>query len=275
MAAVQKIGGGEIQGTRVQKNLSISRALFNIIFESIEEELKVCDVVTLDEVKRIEKKIEESWHHIESLFDNTCAQCMETHWYVRDERRKDAITRLVYARLIMGVPERGMDTGASFPRVTVPGLQTMITVMLTAREWKVLNDFARFIFEYIGSDHDAEIAKHYVANTAVQMLCQRIFITLLLRFKGFNTRRQEFQRIVNNAVQESNYKMSDIDFCALFETLFREYHDMVQSEDGQLKLSLYHAEDVPEKVKAIFDAYFRFKESIVAARTVALRSKGR
>ncbi|MEI6556787.1 MAG: hypothetical protein WCO00_00145 [Rhodospirillaceae bacterium] len=275
MAAVDTISGKEIHGTRVQKNLSISRALFNIIFESIDRELMICEVVTLDEVRRIEKKLNESWHHIESLFDNTCAQCMETQWYVRDERRKDAITRLVYARLIIGVPERSTEAGASFPRVIVPGLQTMIAIMLTAREWKVLNDFSRFIFDYIGSDHDEVLAKHYQMNTAVQMLVQRIMITLLLRFKGFNTRRNEFVRIINNAVRESNYRMSDIDFCATFETLFREYHDMVQSDDGCLKLSLYHAEDVPEKVRGIFDAYFRFKEGIVATRTMTVRARGR
>ncbi|MEI6558380.1 MAG: hypothetical protein WCO00_08210 [Rhodospirillaceae bacterium] len=275
MAAVQKIGEDEIRGKRVQKNLSISRALFNIIFDSIDEDLRASDVVTIEEVKRIEKKINESWFHIESLFDNTCSQCMETHWYVRDERRKDAITRLVYARLIMGVPERSTDAGASFPRVIVPGLQTMIAIMLTAREWKVLNDFSRFVFEYIGSDHDDLITRHYRMNAAVQMLCQRIFITLLLRFKGFNVRRQEFVRIVNNAVRESNYKMSDIDFCAMFETLFREYHDMVQTEDGRMKLALYHAEDVPEKIKIIFDAHFRFKEGVIAQRTKSLRTRVR
>ena len=275
MAAVQKIGEEEIKGMRVQKNLSISRALFNIIFDSIDEELKICDVVTLDEVKRIEKKLKDTWHHIESLFDNTCAQCMETHWYVRDERRKDALTRLVYARIIMGIPERSTESGASFPRVIVPGLQTMIAVMLTAREWKVLNDFARYIFDYIGSDHDTVIARQYQMNVAAQMLCQRIFVTLMLRFKGFNSRRQEFVRIVNNAVRETNYKMSDLDFCAFFETLFREYHDMVQSEDGRLKLALYYAEDVPDTVRAVYDSYLRFKEGVVLARTLAARTKGR
>ena len=143
----------------------------------------------------------------------------------------------------------------------------MIAVMLTNREWRVLNDYARFVFDYIGSDRDDVIATQLKLNPAVQLLCQRIFLPLLLRFKGFNTRRQEMMRIINNSQAESPYRMSDTEFCQVFETLFRDYHDLVESEDGRLKLALYHSDDVPDMIKNIFEAYLRFKSSVSMAKS--------
>ena len=257
-----EITESQIKGTKVQKNLGISRALFNIIFETIHEGFGERSAISWEEIARIEKKLEESWPHVESLFDNTCAQCMDTRWYVRDERRKDFLTRLVFAKIVMGVPDRKVAGGLNFPRVMVSGLQTVIAVVLTNREWRILNDHVRFIFEYIGSDDDVTIVTQLKRNPAIQLLCQRVFLTLLLRFKGFNSRRQEFIRIVNNAVADSNYRMNDAEFCEIFEVLFREYHDMVGSEDGRLRLAISHSEDFPDKIKGIFDAYTRFKNGL-------------
>ena len=138
----------------------------------------------------------------------------------------------------------------------------MVAVMLTNREWRLLNDHARFIFEYIGSDDDDVLASQLQRNPAIQLLSQRIFLTLLLRFKGFNSRRQEFVRIINNSAAEVGYRMSDIEFCQVFEALFRDYHDMIQSEDGRLRLVMSHSEDFPERIKGVFDAFNRFKTGV-------------
>ena len=262
MVMVRRIKESEIKGTKVQKNLNISRALFSIVFEVIRDGFGEREVLSREDVDRIEKKFGESWPHVASLFDNTCAQCTDIPWYIRDERRKDAITRLVYARLRMNLDKKTAPSGAVFPRVVVSGLQTMIAVMLTNREWRVLNDHARFIFEYIGSDDDDVLATQLKNNPAIQLLSQRIFLTLLLRFKGFNNRRQEFVRVINNSAAEVGYRMNDVDFCLVFEGLFRDYHDLIQSEDGRLRLAISHSEDFPERVKGIFDAYFRFKTGV-------------
>ncbi|MEI6558856.1 MAG: hypothetical protein WCO00_10660 [Rhodospirillaceae bacterium] len=263
MVMTRRISESEIKGAKVKKNLNISRALFSIIFETIRESLNERDVLTIEDIARIEKKFDESWFHVESLFDNTCSQCTEAPWYVRDERRKDAVTRLVYARLLIAIEKRETPSGALFPRILVPGLQTMIAIMLTNREWRVLNEHARFIFEYIGSDDDGVLGAQLKQNQAMQLLCQRIFLTLLLRFKGFNNRRQEFMRVVTSGAAGSGYRMTDLEFCDVFEALFRDYHDMIQSEDGRLRLSISHSEDFPERIKGIFDAYFRYKTGVV------------
>ena len=262
MVMVRKIQESEIKGTKVQKNLSISRALFGVLFEVIYESFNEREVLTREDITRIKKKFEESWFHVESLFDNTCAQCTNVPWYVRDERRKDAITRLVYAHLRMQIEKRTVPPGVSFPRIVVSGLQTMIAVMLTNREWRLLNDHARFIFEYIGSDDDTVLAVQLKRNPAIQLLTQRIFLTLLLRFKSFNSRRQEFIRIINNSAAEAGYRMSDIEFCQVFEALFRDYHDMIQSEDGRLRLVISHSDEFPERIKGVFDAFNRFKTGV-------------
>jgi len=266
MAAAANIEESEIRGDKSKKNLNICRALFHIIFESLRDSFAGRTEIGVEDVARVRRKFEETSRHVVSLFDNTCAQCLDTHWYVRDDRRKDAITRLLYARLVMLVPERPGISGVTFPRVIVPGMQNLVAVLLSNREWKVLNDYSRFIFDYIGSDRDDAIATQLKLNPAVQLLCQKVFLPLLLRFKGYNTRRQEFIRMVNNSQAESNYRMTEAEFCEVFEALFREYHDMSESDDGRLKLSLYHAEDVPDQIKGIFDAHFRFKSSVALSK---------
>ncbi len=178
MVSIRKIQESDVKGVKVQKNLNIAKALFKIVFESIYDGFGDRPIITREDVSRIEKKIDESWHHVESLFDNTCAQCTDIPWYVRDERRKDAITRLVYVRLMMLIDTRMTTWGVEFPRVVVPGLQSMISSMLTNREWEILNDHAYFIFGYVGSDDDAVLAEQLKLNRAVQLLCQRIFLTL-------------------------------------------------------------------------------------------------
>ncbi len=268
MATVRNITGAQIKGTKVQKNLSVARALLNIVFESIHDGFGDRVSITWEEIAKIETKIEESWPHVETLFDNTCAQCLDTCWYVRDERRKDALTRLIYAKIIMGVKERELAGGVIYPRVILPGLQTVVTVVLSSREWKILNDHARFIFEYIGSDDDIMIANQIKLNHAVRLLCQRVFLTLLLRFKGFNTRRQEFIRLINHGAIDTNYRMSDVEFCEIFEVLFREFHDMIESDEGRLRLAISHTEDFPERLLGVFDAYFRYKAGVAAAKTM-------
>jgi hypothetical protein len=265
MAKVRQITEIEIKGTKVQKNINISKALFQIIFESIADAMGDRALITLPEVERLRVRLEEAWPHMESLFDSTCSACMETPWYVRDGRRKDALTRLVFARIIMNVHDRPAGRGANFPRVMVSGLQQNIETLLSGREWTILNEHARFIFNYIGSDDDAVIATQLKLNRAIQLLCQRVFLTLLLRFKNFNSRRQDFIRIVNKAAVDSGYQMSDIDFCEIFEALFRDYHDILQSDEGRARLMISHSEDYPEKMQGIFDAYFRFKAGLSGA----------
>lgn len=260
--AVGTIVEAEITGTKSKKNLNICQSLFTIIFAGLRDSFAGRAEIGVEEVNRVRRKFEESARHIDSLFDNTCARCLDTHWYIRDDRRKDAITRLLYARLAMGVVERPSVGGETFPHVIVTGLHTMVALLLTNREWRVLNDYARFIFDYIGSDRDDVIATQLKLNPAVQLLGQKVFLPLLLRFKGFNNRRQEFIRIINNSQAESHYRMSDAEFCEVFEALFQEYNGMSSSDEGRLKLALYHDDEVPDQVKAIFDAYSRFKSSV-------------
>ncbi len=89
-----------------------------------------------------------------------------------------------------------------------------------------------------------------------------------MRFKGFNNRRLEFVRAVNAGATVSGYRMSDVDFCQVFEALFRDYHDMTESEDGRLRLVMSHSEEYPERIRGIFDAYFRFKNGVILASKV-------
>ena len=264
--AIRKITEAQIKGTKVKKNLDISRSFFSLVFESIYKNFGNRAALNGRDIARIKAGIEASWPEFESMFGDTCVQCMEAPWFAQDERRKDAITRLVFSRILMKVPSRPAAGGAEFPRVIAPGLQTMVSILLTNREWRILNDHARFIFEYIGGDDDASLARHFAGNETMTQLCERIFLTLLLRFKFFNARRQEFIRIVNNAVSETSYRMADDEFCEIFEAMFNDYYNLIQSETGRLQVAVSHSEDFPERMAAIFEVYTRFRIGVSQAK---------
>lgn len=274
MASIGCIAESEITGEKSRKNLNICRALFRILFDGLRDGFAGRTEIRREDVAAIRRRFEESGMHVESLFDNTCSRCLDTPWYVRDERRRDSITRFLYARLIMKVPEKPGTKDFVYPRVVVAGLQAMAALLLSEREWRILNDYARFIFDYIGSDRDDVVAAQLAENPAVQLLSQKIFLPLLLRFRGFNGRRQEFIRIINNSRAETGYRMSDLEFCEVFEALFLEFHEMSESDEGRLKLALYHADDVPDQVRSIFDAYFRFKSGVLIQRLSKVRAGG-
>ena len=267
--AIRKITEADIKGTKVKKNLDISRSFFTTVFDAIYKGFGERVVLTAGEVAGVKAGLESCWPTFETMFGNSCVQCMEAPWFAQDERRKDAITRLVFARILMKCRARPLAGGAEFPRVIVPGLQTMISIMLTNREWRILNDHARFIFEYIGGDDDGTLNRQFESNEIMKQLCERIFLTLLLRFKSFNTRRQELVRIVNNAVSEVAYSMSDEEFCELFEAMFQDYYEMIQSETGRMQLAISHSDDYPERMKAIFEAYTRFRASVAQTQKYA------
>lgn len=260
--AVKKITESQIKGTKVKKNLDISRSFFSTVFETIYKGFGERVVLTEEEVAKIKAGIEASWPEFETMFGNTCVQCMEAPWFTQDERRKDAVTRLVFSRILMKIPKRAAVGGVDFPRVIAPGLQTMISIMLTNREWRILNDHARFIFEYIGGDDDATLALHFESNETMKQLCERIFLTLLLRFKSFSSRRQEFIKIINNSVSDTSYRMADDEFCEIFEAMFYDYYNLIQTETGRLQFAVSHSEDFPERMKAIFEVYIRFRAGV-------------
>ncbi|CAK0767432.1 hypothetical protein WCLP8_4070003 [uncultured Gammaproteobacteria bacterium] len=269
MVEPRQISDVQVKGRKVRKNLDISKALFRIIFESIDDSFAGRETISRSEIGKIQQKLMDCWPQVETLFDNTCAECTATHWYIRDERRKDALTRLVFAKVIMRVHQRPCAGDNEFPRVIMAGLQVSIATMFSAREWKILNDHAKFIFDYIGSDYDGDIATQLKLNPAIQLLCQRIFISLLARFAGFNTRRKDFIHNATSAVAGSGYVMSDLEFCEVFEGLFREYHDMLQGDDGRLRLTISHSEEFVSKLDGIFSAYFRYKSNLPSVRVSA------
>ncbi|MEI8395801.1 MAG: hypothetical protein WCF85_13760 [Rhodospirillaceae bacterium] len=175
----------------------------------------------------------------------------------------------------MNVPEKVISPDVTYPRVLVPGLKNVIAEFLSKREWQVLNDHGRFIFEYVGSDNDTVIIPQLKLNRAIQLLSQRIFIVLLSRFKSFNSKRMEFENIINRSMGECNYRLTDSDFCQIFEALFRDYHDLLQSQDGRLRLVISHSNDFVETLDGIFNAYFRFKESMVRSKKTLGNAKAR
>jgi hypothetical protein len=74
---------------------------------------------------------------------------------------------------------------------------------------------------------------------------------------------------------DSNYRMSDLEFCEVFDVLFREFHDMIESDDGRLRLSISHGEDAPERLRGIFDAYFRYRTGVVAMKKMPVTTIGK
>ncbi|MEI8393868.1 MAG: hypothetical protein WCF85_03965 [Rhodospirillaceae bacterium] len=257
------------QGQLANKNAEAARKLFTTIQQSL---LGACgdrDQVSVQELTANLKKFEDRWPTIESFFTRAADEAISSLCYVAQDRRKDHLTRLIFARILMSVTERPVAKSATpYPRLIIPGLPTVFMEMFTKPEWSMLNRHAKWVFEFIGSDSDQVIVQHLKENNAVKLFSEQIFVSLLLRFYRFNVRRSEMVRTINDALPDGVQKIGDPEFCELYEAMFNDIYATLRTEDGRARIEMSHGEEFLARVRGIQDQYLRYKEGITAPKPV-------
>ena len=258
----------ESQGKLAQKNAETAKLLFKTMQDMLVRAFNGREAITSDELKAVLVKFDERWATIETLFDRAASEGIDALRFIQNDRRKDQFTRLVFARILMKVPERQLPKGAgSYPRAIVSGLQAAIAAAFAEPEWMLLNQHAKWAFEFMGGDSDPLIMGQLEKNEAIQLYVEQIFVALLLRFYRFNVRRPEFVRLINETVPEAVPKIGDAEFCELFEALFDDFFAMLVTEKGMTRIALVQGEDFTQRVRSVQDQYRRWKEGLTPPNT--------
>ncbi|CAK0739487.1 putative DUF262 domain-containing protein [uncultured Gammaproteobacteria bacterium] len=260
----------ENKGQLIQQNTAVARALLNLIRETMLGSFGNRQQISVQDMENALHRLEECWPSIENLFERAANATIGSLSFVAQDRRKDHLTRLLFAKLLMRIPERPVPKSpVSFPRLLLPGLQNNVASLFSKVEWDILNRHAKCVFEYIGSDSDPAIMAQLKGNEAIQLFSERVFVSILLKFYRFNLRKSEFLRITNEAMPEGVPKIGDNDFCSVFEGAFDDYFDILKSEEGRTRIELSHGEEFLVRIRGIQDQYRRYKEGI--APTIPVR----
>ena len=253
----------ESQTKIAQKNAETAKLLFNTMQDMLVKAFAGREQISPDDLRGALKKFEERWATIVTLFDRAASESIDALSFVQNDRRKDHLARLVFARLLMNVPERPIAKSKhTYPRAIVAGFQAAIVSMFSEPEWLMFNQHSKWAFEFMGSDSDAVIISHFQRGEAISLFVEPIFVALLLRFYRFNFRRSEFVRLINEAVPEGVPKIGDAEFCELFDSLFDEYYAMLLTEKGMMRLEMTQTEDFLVRVRGVQDQYRRWKEGL-------------
>lgn len=247
-----------------QRHQELAHTVLRTFYEALEPYFRAKDHVTREDLAKAFALMESHWPRIEPLFVSACqVHCTqrEGRVYQPDQRRKDFLTRLVFSNVLARLPTYEITPGGSrFPHILIRGIQKNVTSIFHDKEYDTLNAQAQSIFAQIGTDDDIEIWPLITGEHTLNVMADKIFVRLLLRFKQFNHQRQVFCRNMALSLVDQPYTFDATAFCALFEALFSPFEIMLGDEDGRIKLDLFFGEETSEKLSRIFELYHTFRQ---------------
>ena len=237
------------------------RQIFDSIRKAMASAFVDHDLISAQEVGAIFEVFEKRWGDIDRFFQNCTVNTLGSFSFVQQDRRKDQLTRLLFARILVSIPDRQLaDSELTYPRVIITGIQRVLAGMFNAQELKMLNQNARWVFEFIGGDSDQLIMSHLEQSDVIRFVAEPVFILLL--FYHFNIKRAEAIRIINDSVPGEFIKIGDPEFCDFFEAIFTDIYKVLRKKDGRTRIEMTHGEDFLIRVRGILDQYQRYKEGV-------------
>ena len=228
-----------------KKHLEVTKAFSGIVFESMMKDFNDVEVITKSQVEKMFKHLESCWTYIESLHDLVIKS--SEHQYVKDPRRHDYITRLIFSRIMVKIPKRN-----EYPKCLLKGIKENVENLYKI-EFDVVNDIAKKVFEYIGSETDDEVVNKLDNDILIEQFANQIFLSLMLKFNNFNIRKGEFVRIF---FVTYDYKLTDAEFCDIFDAIFGNIIKKYEEEKQQL--IIIYGSDVVDKISCVYNTYKRY-----------------
>lgn len=268
----------QLKSKYISKNLEVAKILFEMIHTHLKDHSKK-KPITEQDVEIVFKKLEDCFPQIEHLFEKVYSECFEDI-INKIQDRKDHLTRVVYAKIVSDVkyikfkhPQKKYITAQEQPRILIYGIQKNLKTILSTQEWGTLNSQAKNILELCADTEDTTIVKDMQDDKIVKILTERLFVSILLKFKNINIRKQEFMRIMNLGLYEAYHEndqhyilnddfFTDEHFCMIFEALFKDFYQYIDTIEGMSYLTTTYSEDVSTKIKSILVIFRRYKENI-------------
>ncbi|MBK1841959.1 hypothetical protein JHL17_31640 [Azospirillum sp. YIM B02556] len=253
-----------------------AQALVSTFQEALEPQFTAKGVLSREEFTRAMGLMMAHWPSVLPLFASICHSCTagssspscpsscggchapgeEPPQVPTDGRRRDFVTRLMVSALRATLPD-SMDpiTGASFPQVIVPGLQSTLTALFYEKEWEAMNAGAIALFNRLGTDRDAEVWQRLAHEETLAVLADTPFIRVLLRFRQFHQQRQTFMRRMTDRLRDRHFVFAEEHFQVLFDALFGRLRQGLRTELDRARTDIQYGEGTAEALLRIFDQF--------------------
>lgn len=243
-----------------KKHLEVTKAFAGIIFESMMKDFAEVEVVTKYQFEKMFKNLESCWPHIESLHELVIKNYK--HHYVKDPRRHDYLTRLVFSRVMVKIPNHD-----NYPRCLLKGVKENIE-HIYKNDFDIVNSLSQKVFELIETEVDEEVVDKLDHDILIEQFANQIFLSLMLKFVNFNFRRADFFRIF---FVTYDYKLTDLEFCDIFEALFGNI--IKKYEENRYQLVVIYGDEFIDKIGCVVSTYKRYKEGIILINTPIMAKK--
>jgi len=238
----------------VRKNTDVARALFGVIRESLAAVLGQQPLGVRDQIEGALARVNGCWPHIESLFELAYVECLEGEHYAPDGRRTDYVTRLAVAKMLAAVSDEVEDGQTRrFYRAIAPGVQAFLRSLLSQAEWSAFNRLAYDVFRFTGGDSDRHLEAHFRTDGMMMLLCERLFVAMMMRFDSYRGRCDAFLAIMNEAGKSWPQPVTEPVFSAIFSAWFAEYGRVVSDPEGALRFGVYYGAGAPGQVQRLVD----------------------
>ncbi|CAO3415672.1 hypothetical protein [Azospirillum endophyticum] len=274
-----------------------AQALVSTFQEALEPQFTAKGVLSREEFTRAIGLMMAHWPSVLPLFASICQSCTagscapscpsscggcrapreEQPDMRSDGRRRDFVTRLMVSALRAALPD-SMDpiTGASFPQVIVPGLQSTLTALFYEKEWEAMNAGAVALFNRLGTDRDAEVWQRLAHEETLAVLADTPFIRVMLRFRQFHQQRQTFMRRMTDQLRDRHFVFAEEHFQTLFDALFGRLRDGLRTELDRARTDIQYGEGTAEALLRIFDQFDKHRlEQSVPVRVLGGRQMPR
>lgn len=269
-----------------------AQALVSTFQEALEPQFTAKGVLSREEFARAMGLMMAHWPSVLPLFASICQSCTAASCTAsgcggcatmgnaagdgqqplhHDGRRRDFVTRLMVSALRTRLPD-SMDpiTGASFPQVILPGLQSTLTALFYEKEWEAMNASAIALFNRLGTDRDAEVWRRLAHEETLAVLADTPFIRVMLRFRQFHQQRQTFIRRMTDHLRERHFVFAEEHFQALFDALFGRLRNGLRTELDRARTDIHYGEGTAEALLRIFDQFDKHR----LAQSVPVRVLG-
>lgn len=183
-----------------------------------------------------------------------------------DQRRRDYVTRLLFAAVATQTPEC-LDpiTGESYPRVLAGPLQTHVASLFYEREWEAMNADALLLFQKVGVDSGEAVWERLQDDDALPFVADAVFIRVLLRFRQFAYQRQHFIRRMGDLLRERRFVLSEEQFMALFDAMFGRLRGPLGSELGRARIDTRYGDETASTMLRIFDEFDKRRQELATS----------
>jgi len=261
----------KMDATSYDRHRQTAEALLRAVCDALTPIFETRGSISREELERAVACLAGMRSNTALLFERNCRACLangEAHTMTAParrpvERRHDFATRLLFSHVIETVPER-LDplTGALYPRLLAPALQSVVSGLFFDIEWQALNAEAQAAFTKIGEISDHDVRKRIDADPTLPALAGAVFVRFILRFRQFTYQRQTFTKKMAELLRPCRFVFTEEHFVELFDAIARGVPTDLDCELGSIQTDIRFGEGTASELVRILGEFTSYRESL-------------